>query len=60
MAGLPPHEHDPIQELDSVIQILNDMLTQILVGKQPIPSALQYGQTKVQGLLSKGLASHLQ
>ncbi len=59
MAGLPPHETDPIQELDSVIQILNDVLTQILVSKQSIPNALQYGQTQVQGLIDKGLAKYL-
>jgi len=60
MATLPPREHDPIQELDALIQILNDVETQILVNKDTIPAALLYGQSKVQGLLDKKLANYLQ
>jgi ABC-type glycerol-3-phosphate transport system substrate-binding protein len=59
-AALVPHEKDPVQELDEIITIFNDVLTKILVTKQSLSSALDYGQEQMQRLITKRLATYVQ
>jgi multiple sugar transport system substrate-binding protein len=59
-SALVPHEKDPVQELDQIITIFNDVLTQVLVTKQSLSSALEYGQEQMRGLITKGLATYVQ